>query len=144
MRPSFNNMADPFGMIGAPRASLTGPERNTVSCFYVNYTPMKVCHVKDNSHALVMRNDTMWPFGGRSPFDSMFSQFVSTQQTPNLVQLPLTLLLQEQMANNPNAHTFSSSTVMSYSSGGDGSQPQMYRASKSTRTGPGGVSVVLC
>ena len=47
------------------------------------------------------------------------------------------------MANNPNAHTFSSSTVMSYSSGGDGQQPQVYRASKSTRTGPGGVSVVI-
>jgi len=44
------------------------------------------------------------------------------------------------MANNPNAHTFSSSTVMSYASGGVGSQPQVYRASKSTRTGPGGVS----
>ena len=47
------------------------------------------------------------------------------------------------MANDPNAHTFSSSTVMSYSSGGAGSQPQVYRASKSTSTGPGGVSVVL-
>ena len=43
------------------------------------------------------------------------------------------------MANDPNAHTFSSSTVMSYSSGPDG-QSQLYRASKSTRTGPGGVS----
>jgi len=84
-------MADPFGMIGGPRASLTGPERNAVSCFYVNHTLMKVCHVKDNSHALAMRNDTMWPFGGRSPFDSMFSQFVSTANTyPNTIHTVVT------------------------------------------------------
>lgn len=43
------------------------------------------------------------------------------------------------MANDPSAHTFSSSTVMSYSNGPDGN-PQVYRATKSTRTGPGGVS----
>ena len=43
------------------------------------------------------------------------------------------------MANNPSAHTFSSSTVMSYSNGPDGN-PQMYHATQSTRTGPGGVS----
>lgn len=70
------------------------------------------------SNALARRNDMMWPFG-RSPFDSMFERF-------------------ESMANDPNAHTFSSSTVMSYSNGPDGN-PQVYRASKSTRTGPGGV-----
>ena len=46
---------------------------------------------------------------------------------------------QENMANDPNVHTFSSSTVMSYSNGPDGN-PQVYRATKSTRTGPGGVS----
>jgi len=44
------------------------------------------------------------------------------------------------MANDSNAHTFSSSTVMSYSSNGPDGNPQVYRASKSTRTGPGGVS----
>ena len=43
------------------------------------------------------------------------------------------------MANDPSAHTFSSSTVMSYSNGPDGN-PQVYHATKSTRTGPGGVS----
>jgi len=78
MRPSFNNMEDPFGMMtGGPRALLNGTERNTVS-LYANHTfKMKFCHVKDNSRALAMRNDMMWPFVGRSPFDSMFSQFVS-------------------------------------------------------------------
>ena len=43
-------------------------------------------------------------------------------------------------ANDPNAHTFSSSSVMHYSSnGGQGGQPKVYHASTSTRQAPGGV-----
>ncbi|KAK6630447.1 hypothetical protein RUM43_014792 [Polyplax serrata] len=41
-------------------------------------------------------------------------------------------------ANSPNCHSYSSSTVMTMSSGPDG-RPQVYQASHSTRTGPGGV-----
>lgn len=42
-------------------------------------------------------------------------------------------------AANPNMHSFSQSTVMSYSSVGPGGQPQMYQATTSTKTAPGGV-----
>ena len=43
--------------------------------------------------------------------------------------------------NNPNVHSYSSSSVMHYSSnGGDGGQPKMYHATTSTRKAPGGVS----
>ena len=62
----------------------------------------------------------MWPFGGRDPFSSMMEDM-------------------EKMKNNPNAHVYSSSSVMSYSSGGAGQQPKMYRANSTTVQGPGGV-----
>ena len=43
-------------------------------------------------------------------------------------------------ANDPNAHTFSSSSVMHYSSsGGESGQPKVYHATSSTRQAPGGV-----
>lgn len=44
----------------------------------------------------------------------------------------------EGMANDPNCHMYSSSSVVSYSVGEDG-QPKVYQASSSTRTAPGGV-----
>ncbi|KAL0275115.1 UNVERIFIED_CONTAM: hypothetical protein PYX00_003076 [Menopon gallinae] len=40
--------------------------------------------------------------------------------------------------NDPNGHSFSSSTFMTMSSGPDG-RPQVYQASQSTRTAPGGI-----
>jgi len=68
------------------------------------------------------RGNALMPFGfGGSlfPMDSMFSNF-------------------NQMANNPNCHSFSSSSVMTYTTDESG-QPQVYQASSSTRTAPGGV-----
>nr|CAD7392945.1 unnamed protein product [Timema cristinae] len=44
----------------------------------------------------------------------------------------------DHMGNNPNVHSFSSSSVMTMTNGPDG-QPQVYQASSSTRTAPGGV-----
>ncbi|XP_076306617.1 uncharacterized protein LOC143223077 [Tachypleus tridentatus] len=44
----------------------------------------------------------------------------------------------ELMAQNPNAHCYSSSSVMSYSTDEMG-KPQIYQASSSTKTGPGGI-----
>nr|XP_054768986.1 myeloid leukemia factor 2-like [Lytechinus pictus] len=44
----------------------------------------------------------------------------------------------ERVANDPNSHCFSSSSVMSYSNTGDGA-PQYYQASSSTRQAPGGI-----
>lgn len=43
-----------------------------------------------------------------------------------------------QMSNNPNCHSFSSSSVMTYTTDESG-RPQVYQASSSTRTAPGGV-----
>lgn len=45
------------------------------------------------------------------------------------------------MVNDPNCHSYSSSSVVSYSMGEDGS-PKVYQASSSTRTAPGGVSAI--
>lgn len=42
------------------------------------------------------------------------------------------------MGNNPNCHSFSSSTVMTMTSGPDG-RPQVYQASQTVKQGPGGV-----
>ena len=42
------------------------------------------------------------------------------------------------MTNDPNCHSFSSSSVMTMTSGADG-QPQIYQESMSTRVAPGGV-----
>ncbi|CAH1406396.1 unnamed protein product [Nezara viridula] len=42
------------------------------------------------------------------------------------------------LSNNPNCHSFSSSTVMTMTSGPDG-RPQVYQASQTVKQGPGGV-----
>lgn len=43
------------------------------------------------------------------------------------------------MSTDPNSHSFSSSSVMTYSKLGD-EPPKLFHASAQTRTGPGGVS----
>ena len=48
------------------------------------------------------------------------------------------------MASNPNAYSYSSSSVMSYSNDGRG-EPKVFQATKSTKRAPGGVGrVVSC
>lgn len=59
----------------------------------------------------------------------------------------LYLCVQNQMmqeaGSHPNTHSYSSSSVMQYSSGGgEGSEPRMYQATTSTRQAPGGVSAI--
>uniref|UniRef100_T1J0V6 Myeloid leukemia factor n=1 Tax=Strigamia maritima TaxID=126957 RepID=T1J0V6_STRMM len=70
------------------------------------------------------RNRGMVPFGFGNPFG--FPQMGNIM--PNF----------GQMANDPNCHSYSSSSYVTYSTGGDG-QPQIYQASASTRSAPGGV-----
>ncbi|KAI5712310.1 hypothetical protein M8J75_007419 [Diaphorina citri] len=65
-------------------------------------------------------------FGGASPFMPMMPQM------PNMSQL------MSQMQNNGNCHSYSSSTVMSMTNGPDG-RPQVYQATSSTRSAPGGI-----
>lgn len=64
----------------------------------------------------------MMPFGG-SMFGDMFGNMDAMFQ---------------QMQNNPNAHSFSSSKVISYSNDGSG-EPKYYEATSETSQGPGGV-----
>ena len=50
---------------------------------------------------------------------------------------------QAHQPSNPNVHSFSSCTVMSYSShGGEGGRPSVYQASSSTLQAPRGVSLL--
>ncbi|XP_035211810.1 myeloid leukemia factor 1-like [Stegodyphus dumicola] len=65
----------------------------------------------------------LMPFGfGSSLFPNMDDMFANFSQ----------------MSNNPNCHSFSSSSVMTYTTDESG-RPQVYQASSSTRTAPGGV-----
>lgn len=52
------------------------------------------------------------------------------------------LCLQERMSGAPNCQTFSSSTVISYSSSGAGA-PKVYQQTSQTTTGPGGVRMSI-
>lgn len=63
---------------------------------------------------------TRWPFGGMDPFQAMSRNM-------------------QMMSSDPNALVHSSTTVMSYSSGGPGTNPKIYQASSSTRRGPDGI-----
>jgi len=49
--------------------------------------------------------------------------------------------VQESVPNDPNSHSYSQSTVMSYSNTGDGA-PKIYQATSASRQAPGGVSRV--
>ncbi|XP_025204659.1 myeloid leukemia factor isoform X2 [Melanaphis sacchari] len=66
----------------------------------------------------------MMPFGG-----GMFGNFGSMMSNMNMMN----------SGNHPGQSFSSSSTFMSYSSNGPNGQPQVYKASTSTRTGPGGI-----
>ena len=68
---------------------------------------------------------SVWPFGGRDPFESMMADM-------------------HRMRSHPNAEVFSSSSVMTYSSTGDRSRPKIYQATTSTRRAPGQVCLCVC
>ncbi|XP_054720195.1 myeloid leukemia factor 2-like [Uloborus diversus] len=69
------------------------------------------------------QDNMLTPFGfGGSLFPNMDDMFANFSQ----------------MGTNPNCHSFSSSSVMTYTTDENG-RPQLYQASSSTRTAPGGV-----
>lgn len=70
----------------------------------------------------------MMPFGG-----GMFGNISSMFNMNNLNNMNMLV------GGNQPGQSFSSSTFMSYSSNGPNGQPQVYKASTSTRTGPGGI-----
>ncbi|KAL1464759.1 hypothetical protein WDU94_004377 [Cyamophila willieti] len=57
---------------------------------------------------------------------------------PMMPQMPNMNQLMSQMQSNGNCHSYSSSTVMSMTNGPDG-RPQVYQATSSTRSAPGGI-----
>lgn len=69
------------------------------------------------------RSNELTPFGGNMFSGNMFGNM----QT-----------MMSEMSNNPSAHSFSSSRVISYSSNGNG-QPKYYEAASETTQGPNGV-----
>ncbi|XP_050434811.1 myeloid leukemia factor isoform X2 [Adelges cooleyi] len=81
-----------------------------------------------------MHNDMssmMMPFGGTFPFGSMMP--------PNPMMNGMNNAMSMMGNSNGMGQSFSSTTFMSYSSNGPNGQPQVYKASTSTRTGPGGI-----
>ncbi|XP_002734803.1 myeloid leukemia factor 1-like [Saccoglossus kowalevskii] len=70
----------------------------------------------------------MAPFG---MFDDMFANM-------NNMMTSMHQNFDRGISTNPNAHTYSQSSVMTYSNVGDGA-PKVYQASSSTRTAPGGI-----
>lgn len=78
-----------------------------------------------------------------SPFGSMFGGglFGGGMMGGGMLGFPPMNNLFDNMSsisNDPNCHSFSSSTVMTMSSGPNG-QPQVYQASSTTRSAPGGI-----
>lgn len=71
----------------------------------------------------------MMPFGG-----GMFGNFGSMMSNMNNMSN-----MNMMVSGNHPGQSFSSTTFMSYSSNGPNGQPQVYKASSSTRTGPGGI-----
>ncbi|VVC39768.1 Myeloid leukemia factor [Cinara cedri] len=76
----------------------------------------------------------MMPFGGGNIFGNYGSMINNSMNQQNHI----TSSMLTRGLNQP-AQSFSSSTFMSYSSNGPNGQPQVYKASSSTRTGPGGI-----
>jgi len=76
--------------------------------------------------------NSLMPFGfGGSLFPNVDDMFSSFNQMGQMGQIG-------QMGNDPNNHSFVSHSVMTYTTDGTG-RPQVYQASSSTRTAPGGV-----
>ncbi|PIK58882.1 putative myeloid leukemia factor 1-like [Apostichopus japonicus] len=69
----------------------------------------------------------MSPFGGFGMMDSVFRNMEQNF---------------ERLANDPNSHCYSQSSVMSFSNTGSGA-PQYYEATSSTQSAPGGVCMLL-
>lgn len=105
----FNSFSPLGGMFGA--MALPSPDDADISGQQTGRS------FRDRNAAALM------PFGfGRSLFPNMDDMFANFNQ----------------LSQNPNCHSYSSSTVMTYTTDESG-RPQMYQASSSTRTAPGGV-----
>ncbi|XP_060084697.1 myeloid leukemia factor 1-like [Ylistrum balloti] len=118
MRRMDSLFADPFGMM-MPQQSQLAVE-----------APRNRGRPVPQRNAMVPHGfmDPMDMFGG---IDSMFSNMRKNMQ----------MMGQQfnKMQSDPNAHSFSQTSFMSYSNVPGQGQPKMYQASSSTRVAPGGV-----
>ncbi|XP_069112416.1 myeloid leukemia factor 1-like [Argopecten irradians] len=121
MRRMDSLFADPFGMMRSQpgQRQLEGPRNRGRATGHQN--------------AMVPHGfmDPMDMFGG---IDSMFNNMRKNMQ-----------MMGQQFGNmqaDPNSHSFSQTSFMSYSNVPGQGQPKMYQASSSTRTAPGGVREV--
>lgn len=113
---------DPFGMMGGMMGGLTGGHRMNQGA--------------QRSHSNQLSPFGMFGgglFGGGMLGGGMLGG--GMMGFPNMNRLFDNM---SSVQNNPNCHSFSSSTVMTMSSGPNG-QPQVYQASSTTRAAPGGV-----
>ncbi|XP_066475204.1 myeloid leukemia factor 1 isoform X4 [Tiliqua scincoides] len=93
---------------------------------------------RDNHKAM---NCSLMPFGSfggmnmdfRDPFSAMDKMMSNMRNNMRELQRSF-----DKMATDPNAHSFSSSSVMTYSKMGD-EPPKVFQASSQTRMGPGGI-----
>ncbi|OWF47744.1 myeloid leukemia factor 1-like [Mizuhopecten yessoensis] len=121
MRRMDSLFADPFGMmqphIQAPRQlQLEAPR----------------------AHARV--GNAMVPQGFMDPMD-MFGSFDSmfSNMRKNMQRMGQQFSIQNTLQPDPNAHSFSQTSFMSYSNMPGQGQPKVYQSSSSTRVAPGGV-----
>ncbi|XP_066475205.1 myeloid leukemia factor 1 isoform X5 [Tiliqua scincoides] len=93
---------------------------------------------RDNHKAMSFPLVPFGSFGGmnmdfRDPFSAMDKMMSNMRNNMRELQRSF-----DKMATDPNAHSFSSSSVMTYSKMGD-EPPKVFQASSQTRMGPGGI-----
>ncbi|CAH1772362.1 unnamed protein product [Owenia fusiformis] len=85
------------------------------------------------------RSMALSPFGmfDQNPFSGFGGMFQNMQNMQSMMMGGMQGRMMD-LQNDPNCHSFSSSSVMTYSNTGNG-QPEIYQASTSRTTAPGGV-----
>lgn len=110
------------GMFARPQqpALMAPPVRNNMA--------LEVANNSRHPTALARRGD---PFNMFNSVHNMMNEVMS-----NMGRMQHSF---ETMRNDPNAHFYSSSSVMTISNGGGDGQPKVYQASSSVKQAPGGV-----
>ena len=122
----MRSFMDPFGSFGARnnRLALNGPTSSSSS---------------SNRHNQLARHDDMlFNQHQHQHQHDPFSIMNSMMSNMNSMFGNMGPMIQQNVASDPNAHVYSSSTVMSYSNTGNG-QPKVYQASSHTKQLPGGI-----
>eukprot|EP00794_Sanderia_malayensis_P015156 gene15156-16714_t len=125
MRENFFG-ADPFATRHQNQLALRGPQERP-----------RDHHHHDRHRRQQQQNQNHQALALANPMEDMFSHMNSMFANTNSMFGNMHQQF-NSMANDPNSHSYSSSSFMSYSSNGN-DPPQIYQANKSTRRAPGGV-----